>query len=114
MKKTAILILLISVLFGCQQNPNSDSSNSDYKKVATYVCNCQEKKDLQEFVKNSIKNANNMSDEEMEDVVKQLRIDGTKIYCKQKPIWCYWNGNEWEVDWKRLKLDSCENIMDSY
>lgn len=76
-----------------------------------FVCNCEEQKQLQFFVKESIKPSNNMSDEEMEDVINQLRKDGIRIFCKQKPVWIKHDG---EIDWSKQKVDSCEAIMVSW
>jgi hypothetical protein len=89
--------LLTLILFGC-----------DSSQQTRYVCNCEEQNQLQLFVKESIKPANNMSDEEMEDVINQLRRDGIMLYCKQKPVWVK-NGGE--IDWTKQKFDSCETIM---
>ncbi|RTK94541.1 MAG: hypothetical protein EKK64_08305 [Neisseriaceae bacterium] len=77
-----------------------------------YVCNCQQQEKLQNFVKESIKPANNMSDEEMEDVIQQLRIEGVKIYCKQQPVWI--NNNDGSIDWNKQPFDSCQNIMTTW
>jgi hypothetical protein len=94
---TTCLGLILSALFlGC-----------DSSQHTRFVCNCEEQKQLQAFVKESIGPANNMSDEEMEDVINQLRKDGIRLYCKQKPVW-YKNG---EIDWTKQKFDSCEVIM---
>jgi hypothetical protein len=93
-------LLLAVVLSGCGS-----------KQRSRYVCNCEEQKQLQTFVKESIKPANNMSDEEMEDVVHQLRVDGIKIYCKQKAVWVDNNGS---IDWTKQKFDSCDVVMDAW
>ncbi len=74
------------------------------------VCNCEEKKALQSFVENSIADANNMSDEEMEDVVHQLTVDGSAIHCHKEPVWI--KGGSWDIDWTKETLDSCRTIMD--
>ena len=100
-KNLIILCILTIMLYSC--------GGSELR--SQYVCNCDEQKELQNFVKESIKNANNMSDEEMEDVIYQLRLDGTKIYCKQLPVWLDHNGN---VDWKKQYTDSCFIIMQDY
>ena len=81
------------------------------KQASRFVCNCEQQKQLQSFVKESLKPANNMSGEEMEDVIHQLRIDGIKIFCNQKPIWLDFDGN---IDWSKQKLDSCQSIMVSW
>jgi hypothetical protein len=95
---TACLGLILSALF----------SGCDSSQQTRFVCNCEEQKQLQSFVKESIKPANNMSDEEMEDVINQLRKDGIRIFCKQKPVWLKYGG---EIDWSKQKFDSCETIM---
>lgn len=76
-----------------------------------FVCDCEQQKQLQTFVKESIKPSNNMSDEEMEDVINQLRKDGIRIFCQQKPVWLKYGG---EIDWSKQKVDSCEVIMFSW
>jgi len=78
------------------------------QQASRMVCNCEQQKQLQTFVTESIKPANNMSDEEMEDVIHQLRIDGVKMFCQQKPVWITSSG---EVDWRKEKVDSCSSIM---
>ena len=95
---TTCLGLILSALF----------SGCDGIQHTRFVCNCEEQKQLQLFVKESIKPANNMSDEEMEDVINQLRRDGIMIYCNQKPV-CV--NHEGEIDWTKQKFDSCETIM---
>jgi hypothetical protein len=89
--------LLAVTLFSC-----------DSSQQTRFVCNCEEQKQLQAFVKESIKPANNMSDEEMEDVINQLRQDGIRLYCKSKPVWLKHGG---EIDWAKQKFDSCEVVM---
>ena len=89
--------LLAVTLFSC-----------DSSQQTRFVCNCEEQKQLQLFVKESIGPANNMSDEEMEDVINQLRRDGIMLYCKQKPVWIKYGE---KIDWTKQKFDSCETIM---
>lgn len=93
MKK--IFILLIIFITSC-----------NYEGVQ-YVCNCEERKQVDEFISKNIKSSNNMSDEEMEDVIKELYKTAVKIKCKQKLVLMnskgyYLNGE---------KLDSCEQVM---
>ena len=93
-------------LGGCEQYTNPTIQRT------MYVCNCTEKEKLQNFVQSSIKNANNMSDEEMEDVIHQLYKDGIAMYCNPRPIWV--KKNSWAIDWNKQKIDSCETIMERY
>jgi len=81
------------------------------KQASRFVCNCEQQKQLQSFVKESIKPSNNMSEEEMEDVIRQLRIDGIKVFCKQRPVWVKYGS---EIDWKKQKFDTCQSIMDAW
>lgn len=57
-----LLILLSLILISC---------GSD-QKLRT-ICTCDQKKEIMKWVQSSIKDANNMADEEMEDVIKELR-----------------------------------------
>jgi hypothetical protein len=93
-------VLLAVVLSGCGSSQET-----------RFVCDCEQKKQLQTFVKESIKPSNNMSDEEMEDVINQLSKDGIRIFCQQKPVWLKYGG---EIDWSKQKVDSCEAIMASW
>ena len=54
------------------------------KKIRCYVCDKQEKQKVENFVSSNIKNANNMSDEEMEDVIEELTDTAIKLHCRQK------------------------------
>ena len=103
MKNIILLICITLCICSCEE--------SSHKTM--YVCNCMEQEKLQKFVSQSIKSANNMSDEEMEDVIEQLRIDGTKIFCKPKPVWVFSN-NIHNIDWKKEKYDTCSIIMMEY
>jgi hypothetical protein len=49
-----------------------------------YACDEQQKKSVQEFITMNTKSSNNMSDEEMEDVIKELRETAIKTICNQK------------------------------
>jgi hypothetical protein len=53
----------------------------------------------------NIKPSNNMSDEEMEDVISQLYRSAVAINCKEKSIKMTHNGIV------VTKLDSCETVM---
>ena len=63
------------------------------KKIRCYVCDANDKAKVSEFVSKNIKDANNMSDEEMEDVISQLEETGIKIHCRQEFILTDWDGN---------------------
>ena len=90
-------ILLILLLASCRDS-----------KSAQYVCTCEQKDKLQQFISSNVKPANNMSDEEMEDVIDELRKTGIKVICNQKIMYVDNTGNP---DWSKNKLDSCETWM---
>src|SRR6478735_773715 len=94
------IILIIGVFTSCE-NIKKEEEYSPF-----WVCNCEEKKKLELFISSSIKNANNMSDEEMEDVIQQLHTIGYKSICHQK-LFIMKNVG---IDWNKNKLDSCEII----
>lgn len=74
MKKLVILLALTVIFASCERT----------EKRNIYVCDCEQQKKAAEFVQTSIKNANNMSDEEMEDVIHQLERTAVKLNCMQK------------------------------
>jgi hypothetical protein len=62
MKKLISLIAVIVICISCERDVKS----------RVYGCSKTQQAKVSEFIQNSIKNANNMSDEEMEDVIVQL------------------------------------------
>jgi len=108
MKKQILILIVLSGLlnFSCD---NPSSSNNGETVELEYVCNCKQTEKVSDFVQSSIKNSNNMSDEEMEDVIKELHRTAVKINCEQKNIKAVRDNGHI----KRLtqKLDSCEKIM---
>ena len=60
------------------------SSCGDDAKRKCYSCDEAQKKAVQEFITTNTKSANNMSDEEMEDVISELRETAIKTICNQK------------------------------
>lgn len=87
------------------------SSCSEVKHTR-WVCTCEEKTKASEFVSKNIKGANNMSDEEMEDVISELTNTAVKLNCHQKLFFI--SRNTWLVDWgdERNKIDSCESVIE--
>jgi len=76
--------------------------NQTYER-SVKVCNCEERKEVKEFIQNSIKNSNNMSDEEMEDVIKQLQITAITTICSET-MGTFTNNT---FDYNSVKHDSC-------
>lgn len=106
-----IILLLIGVfIFTSCDFPKYESHKLD----TAYVCNCKEKEKLEQFLSNTIKDANNMSDEEMEDVIPELRSSGVKTFCSQRLVHYKRTGDYWEVDFKKYQKDSCFYIMEEY
>lgn len=51
-----------------------------------WVCTKEQKTQVQKFISDNIKGANNMSDEEMEDVIDALYRNGVKTICDCKNV----------------------------
>lgn len=94
--KLSIVIVSALFFFSC--------GNSEKHR---YVCNCQANQKIEKFVNNSLKNANNMSDEEMEDVIFELYKTAVKIHCRARFVVCDSDG---KVLNGQLNTDSCEHI----
>lgn len=97
MKKISLLPLIF--FLGC----------ADIQTKTVKVCDCEEKIKVTSFIQNSVKNANNMSDEEMEDVIRQLEYTGIRTICSDKLIQfkgCGYGCNNEIV----TPLDSCESV----
>jgi hypothetical protein len=106
-----VILFLISVfVFSSCELPKQEK----YRYRPAYVCNCKEKEKLEEFLSNTIKDANNMSDEEMEDVIPELRTSGVKTFCSQRLLRYKVIGDTWEVDFEKYQKDSCFYIMEEY
>lgn len=96
--KNKIIILVVTLIFL--------TSCSHHQRLKT-VCNCEQNLKVEAFLKSTIKDSNNMSDEEMEDVIYRLHITAMSIHCDQKMTWVDDGG--WIVP-EKLKLDSCQTI----
>ena len=88
--------LLCLVLFSCSD-----------KQTRCYVCEQSESLQVADFVSKNITGANNMSDEEMEDVIAELRKTGIKLYYKQVFVPSNWNN---EIIWEEVKKDSLQTL----
>ncbi len=70
------IIFLCVICFGCIHDTER----------YLWVCTSQQKDQLQKFILESIKPANNMSDEEMEDVIDAIYRNGVKAICNCKSV----------------------------
>ena len=96
-----LFLLLFLTMLSCTQH---------YQAPRT-VCTCEQSEKVAAAVERSIKNANNMSDEEMEDVVIQLERTYRNTYCRDKMMWIEYEFMGYpNVDWTKSKLDSCESL----
>lgn len=93
----SLCILLASVFYSC----------SDKQRVR-YVCSCEQNEKIEIFLKETIGAANNMSDEEMEDVIHQLHETAVMLNCSQKLIWFTHEGAYIP---EMNQLDSCQNVI---
>jgi len=100
MKKIILASMSSIILFSCGNVQREE-----------WVCNCQESEKVSDFVTANVKSANNMSDEEMEDVIIELRRTGIKLHCHQELLW---QGGDGVIDWSENKLDSCETYQGGY
>lgn len=108
--KKIFSILLVSVTM--LMFTNCEPTNRESIKVEV-VCNCQQRDKVAAFIQNSIKNANNMSDEEMEDVIRELRHTAVGIYCPKKNVKAIRRESGY-IEQLVEPLDSCEQIMEGY
>lgn len=76
------------------------------RKIRCFVCDKEDKTKISEFITANMKSANNMSDEEMEDVIIQLEKTAIKTFCKQKIIQGDWEGS---IDYEVLDKTKKEN-----
>ena len=90
----ALYTLLCLVLFSCSD-----------KQIRCYVCDEQQRLQVADFVSKNVKGANNMSDEEMEDVISELRDTGIKLYCRQEFVPTSWNG---DILYDKIQKDSLQ------
>jgi hypothetical protein len=106
-KQILALILMSGLFFSCDYG----NVNNGHESVELeYVCNCKQTEQVSDFIKSSIKNANNMNDEEMEDVIHELRITAVKVHCKQKNIKAIRNKYH-NIVRVTQELDSCESLI---
>lgn len=98
MKKSILLSSLSILFFSC-----SDVQRQEW------ICNCKENQKASDFIAANVKNANNMSDEEMEDVLTELRRTAIKLNCHQELLW---QSPQGVINWSKNKLDSCETHQD--
>jgi hypothetical protein len=92
--KVLLLILVLGGLVSCMDQT---------RKENVYVCNCEQQKAASKFVSDNMKAANNMSDEEMEDVISQLERTGVKLNCPKKRLKVVRNGEGYIKDVLGLK-----------
>lgn len=100
--KNLLILFLITFLF---------SSCFKDKERLIFVCSCSQMDEVQEFVGNHIEDANNKSDEEMEDVISELYRTGVKLNCEQRIFITDHHG--YFIPSKN-KLDSCETMTRIY
>jgi hypothetical protein len=100
MKKHILIGTVTMFIFSCGN-----------KQEEEWVCTCQESQKVSDFISANVKSANNMSDEEMEDVIIELRRTGIKLHCHQELLW---QNSEGTILWSKNKLDSCETYQGGY
>ena len=73
------LFVLLAIFTSCE----SGKEYRDRQLGSFFVCNESQNNKVAEFIKSSIGNANNHSDEEMEDVIFQLEKTAKNTFCKR-------------------------------
>jgi len=93
MKKVLVIVGLITLV----------SCGDQKAKENVYVCDCEQQKAAAKFVSDNIKGANNMSDEEMEDVISQLERTAVKLNCPKRRVTVIRTSEGWIKDVIGLK-----------
>lgn len=83
------------------------SCNIEHRDLE-WVCSCEQQQKAADFVTANMKAANNMSDEEMEDVIEELTKTSIMLNCSQRLMFQDRNG----VDWRKEKLNDCETLIE--
>ena len=93
MIKIILGLLLALLVLGCRR----EIDYPEVRIVPERFCTTEDRPLLVDFIQTCIKNANNMSDEEMEDVVQQCERTGFNTVCPIRTILqekncynCYW------------------------
>lgn len=108
-----MITVMLCITSSCKESSKDSEAKTKIEKLI--VCSCEEREKLQSFINEKvIKASNNMSDEEMEDVIWQLKDTGVDIYCHKQNIYLKKINDEWIVDESKTKLDSCDNIWSYY
>lgn len=79
------------------------SCGGEGRTTRCYVCNTQQRLSVADFVSKNIAGSNNMSDEEMEDVIEELRDTGIKLLCSQEFVPYKFGGN---IKYSEIKKDT--------
>ncbi len=94
-----ILYVLLIVLCSCTT------------KATRFICSCEDRTKMEQFISKNVKDSNNTSDEETEDVIAELRKTSLVLYCN--PIIIEVNRNDY-TPINDLNLDSCETMIPYY
>lgn len=103
MKKLILLITSVSFI-SCGEPPKREPL-----MMECYICNTNEKEKVADFLTKNIGAANNKSDEEMEDVIYELRKSAVKLYCRQ--IMVESDGN-FGIDINKINKKADETVFD--
>lgn len=97
MKQILLILLTFITITSC--------SNNNTRML--YVCSCEQKQKVETFISTNIGPSNNMSDEEMEDVIRELYATGIRLNCEQR---LFVTKSQGAIDWEQNTLDSCETV----
>lgn len=105
MKTIFVLLLSVSIVSCTAKRELSQD------KEPFMVCSCQQDEKRAGWVGQHVKDSNNMSDEEMEDVISELNRVSYGMFCSEKLFYYTGDGYSMRPDYTRIKLDSCERIV---
>ncbi len=93
-----LLFILMVLVFG--------ACGDSYTKA--FACTTSDRLQIAEFMTTNMKAANNLSDEEMEDVIKELLKTGVRLYCTHKLVPATIRGS---IKWNRVLSDTSTTTL---
>ncbi len=103
--KNLIILILLGIMISI--------SSCTYRTTELYsVCTCEAREKMSDFISKNMRSANNMSDEEMEDVIKELKNTAIVLFCDQKNLPAVNKGGHISLLAEEVELDSCEFIIE--
>lgn len=106
--RTLSTLLAAALLIGC-----GDETTTEMRRV----CTCEQRERVEGFMRATIADANNKSDEEMEDVVAELYRVAIELHCDPRAVRVTYNTAGFgerttikSMSMKRGEIDSCMKV----